>query len=156
MQLEISHLESFLLVSHTPWRREEEMGILLFERRNTMQKCSKKIVHRVALITSLLWASSTFSSCLQTVAACNNAPGNIPANAECSNYYILTGGSANTTITYCTQCNTCIAGMNDCIKGDLGCNECNISTGSTTYHGVACTGPTGACASGNTNYSCNS
>lgn len=121
-----------------------------------MKKYSKKIITSFILLTSVLSASSTFASCPKTVSACNNEPGNIPAGATCSDYYIVTGGTPNTTTTYCTQCSVCVAGMNDCVKGALGCNKCNISNGTTTYHGIACAGSPNACAPGNTNFSCTS
>lgn len=124
----------------------------------------KKILTMAVLIMSICVASWAFAGCPTAVTSCyNTASGNvpaggtgIPANATCSDYYIMTGGTPNTTTTYCSNCGACIAGASDCIKGALGCKQCNISNGTVTYHGVACAGSPNACGPNpqETNYSC--
>ena len=46
---------------------------------------------------------------------------------NCTDCFVSTGQQYTTT--YCSNCNVCVAGSNDCIQGALGCNQCNVATG---------------------------
>ena len=76
----------------------------------------------------------SFSTCPKPTNACSS----ITDQSQCGQYYLQPSCTENTTKTYCTQCSKCFAGLNDCVKGLWGCQECNKKNGSYTCTGTGC------------------
>jgi hypothetical protein len=108
----------------------------------------KKIVFTFTVIFSLgiFGIAPALANCQGSQAICANL-----SQSQCSTgaaYYEVQTSNPNTETTYCTQCSACIAGMSDCVKGALGCNSCQISTGGSSGTGYQCVSAYGACTTG--------
>jgi hypothetical protein len=89
------------------------------------------------------------SSCPTSTSACSN----ITNQDTCGSYYVEDSCKENTTTTYCSNCDVCIAGYSDCVKGAYGCKACVFNNGTYTCTGIGCTWGT-YCYDGGANITC--
>lgn len=116
------------------------------------------LVHKAVIGMTLLVSLAFFSniaaaSCKKDVSACSNDD-QVNPQKLCSDYFLKTSSKPATTTTHCTNCNACVAGKDNCIKGASGCKKCDVENGKTKYYGTLCSGTSGSCSNGGGDYSC--
>ena len=107
-----------------------EFDILGHESIKGSSNMLKKIFLVLMTFLSLSLSSESMAAFCPTAAA-TEVPSCVYAapstQSDCQYWHVSTGQQYITT--YCYDCGACDAGVNGCIPGTIGCNQCNIPSG---------------------------